>query len=35
MTAHDYKDMLQVGFTTSLRILDLTNTIPVVRYTRF
>jgi hypothetical protein len=35
MTAHDYEDMLQVGFATSLRILDLTNTIPVVRYTRF
>jgi hypothetical protein len=35
MTAHDYEDMLQVGFTTSLRILDLTGITPVVRYTHF
>jgi len=33
MTAHDYEDMLQVGFITS--ILNLTNIIHVVRYTHF
>jgi hypothetical protein len=33
MTAHDYEDMLQVCVATS--ILDLTNIIHVVCYTRF